>query len=343
MRYFLPLLFLVTIWNPASGQVGPSTDEIDAILERAQAMDPLNSLLIWHRDSLVVEQYYRGMRANRAVNLKSASKSILSALVGIALENGQIDSLSQPLQSLLPEYFGESTDPRKRTITLQHALTMRTGLETTSFGSYGAWVSSGDWVRFQLDQPVECAPATCWGYSTGSSHLVSAILTRRTGQSTLAFARTALFDKLGIHLRAWDRDPQGIYLGGNNMSLRPRDLLRFGRLYLNGGLWNGEQILSRAWIDASWGRYARSPWNGNGYGYFWWNRSLSDEETYFAWGYGGQFLFVIPRLELVVVVTASLTNRPPGSRRHNQRVYELLRREIIPPFRRIHPIGPTAR
>ena len=318
----------------ASGQPRPGEGFEDAVA-RAEAMAPLQSLLIWHRDSLVVESYFRGMTSSRRVNIKSASKSVLSALAGNAVGDGRLDDLDRPLSDFLPEYF-QNAPPEKQTITLRHALTMRTGLETTSFGNYGAWVSSSDWVRYQVDQPMECDPGACWSYSTGTSHLVAVLLSRSTGQSLHAFAQERLFGPMGISIPTWDRDPQGHYLGGNNMALRPRDLLAFGQLYLQGGVWDGEQIIPSAWIDDSWGNYGRSPWNGNRYGYFWWNRDLAGERVWFAWGYGGQFVFVVPRLDLVVATTASLVNRPAGVN-HNARVYDLLEDYIIPAARRQGP------
>ncbi len=316
---------------PAAFAQNAGERSLERIKERAEDLAPLNSLLIWHSDSLVVEEYFRGMSRNRSFNIKSASKSVMSALVGIAVQNGHLDRLDQPLHTLLPEPF-EGEDGAKREITLEHALKMRTGLETTSFHNYGAWVASRDWIGFQVKQPIECPPDRCWSYSTGTSHLLSAILTRQTGQSTMQFASHELFDPLGIRIDGWDRDPAGIYLGGNNMAMRPSDLLRFGRLYLQKGVWNGRRLLSEEWIERSWGSYARSPWNGHNYGYMWWNTTFSGEKAYFAWGYGGQFLFVVPELELVVVISSSLVNRPPGSGRHNQRVHQFMRQLVVPAF-----------
>ncbi|MFT4605532.1 MAG: CubicO group peptidase (beta-lactamase class C family) [Rhodothermales bacterium] len=336
MPRILSLLTLIGVFGPgpAAGQ-SPSPSDFEESVGRAEAIAPLNSLLIWHQDSLVVEAYFRGMGESRRVNIKSASKSVLSALVGIAVADGDLDSLDRPLADFLPEYF-RSGAADKNEISLRHALTMKTGLETTSFANYGAWVSSSDWVRFQVDQPLECEPGACWSYSTGTSHLVAVILSRTTGQSLHAYAQERLFGPMGIAIPTWDRDPQGNFLGGNNMALRPKDLLAFGRLYLQDGQWNGKQILSADWIRDSWGNYGRSPWNGNRYGYFWWNRDLAGERVWFAWGYGGQFVFVVPRLDLVVVMTASLVNRPAGVN-HNARVYDLLEDFILPAARRRGP------
>ncbi len=316
-----------------------SADDLQAIIDAAAALEPLSSLLIWHRDSLLVEQYFNGMTANRAANVKSVSKSIVGLLVGIAIEDGVIDSVDQPIVDLLPGYAGtlggSATDAAvKRSITVRDLLTMQSGLESTSSSNYGAWVGSSDWVRDALRRPVECTPGTCWGYSTGTTHVLGVIVAQRTGRSLRDYASDRLFGPLGIPVRAWDRDPQGNYLGGNNMSFRPAELIRLGRLLLDGGEVDGRRLVSSDWLDVSWRRYARSPYNGNGYGFHWWNRPMRGEHVVFAWGYGGQFLYIVPRLDLTVVVTSTLANR--RTRGHNWRVHELLEDEILPVVRRRH-------
>ena len=296
----------------------------------AAEMAPLTSLLIARNDTLVAEQYFRGMTARRQINIKSASKSVLSALVGIAMVEGHLDSLDQRVVDFFPEYFDDDTDPRKRTITLRHLLTLTAGLESTSFGNYGAWVSSSNWVRYALRQPMIRTPGgDAMIYSTGSTHLISAILTEATGMSTLAYARSRLFEPMGIRLAAWDRDPQGYYLGGNNMALSPRQLLQFGQLYLDGGRYGDQQLIPAAWIHASTRRFVTKTYRGFEYGYLWWIEDFAGYETWFAWGYGGQYVFVVPALDLVVACTSSLQGRPRGVD-HNARIYDLLENYVLP-------------
>jgi CubicO group peptidase (beta-lactamase class C family) len=187
-------------------------------------------------------------------------------------------------------------------------------------------------VRFALERPLLCSPGTCYEYSTGNTHLLSAILTRQAGTNLIRWGTDVLFQDLDITLRPWDRDPQAVYLGGNNMHFTPRELVRFGRLFLDSGMVDGRQLIPRHWIADSWSVLHYSPWNGNGYGYLWWTRDINGETARFAWGYGGQFLFLVPRLDLVVVVTSSLTARPAGIR-HNPQIYDLLGCYVIPAFR----------
>jgi len=299
---------------------------------RAAELDPINSFLVFHRDSMMLERYYRGMRASRAVNVKSISKTILSPLVAIAIRDSLISGLDQPIRELLPRDFAWETDSLKRQVTVRHLVAMSSGLRSTSFDNYGRWVTSPDWVRFALEQPLLCAPGTCYEYSTGNTHLLSAILSRRAGTDLISWSNRVLFRELGMPLRGWDRDPQGAYLGGNNMQFTPRELVTFGRLFLDSGRVNGREVISPAWIAESWETRQYSPWNGNGYGYLWWSRDINREAVRFGWGYGGQFLFVVPRLDLVVVVTSSLTARPAGVR-HNPQVYDLLGCYVLPAFR----------
>ena len=302
---------------------------LDRAFTRAADLAPLNSLIIARRGEIVAEQYYRGMRPNRQTNIKSASKSVLSALVGIALEEGHLDSLNQPIAPLFPEYLGERADPRKQQITVRDLLTMRAGLESTSFGdSYGAWVTSDNWVKYALDQPLRSTPGTDMSYSTGTSHIVSALLTKATGMSTKAYAQSRLFDPLGIAPPSWQQDPQGIYFGGNNMALSPHALFKFGQLYLDDGRYGDQQIMPADWVAASTGQYVFQTRHGYRYGYFWWTETFGGVQTHFAWGYGGQYVFVIPELDMVVVCTSSLQDR--RRRGHNRRIHRLLADYVIP-------------
>lgn len=310
-------------------------DRLDRLLAEAANLDALTSLIISRRDSVVVESYYRGLRPSQTVNVKSVSKTLLSPMVGIALRDGLLDGVDQPLSELLPDYYAilerrGALDPRKNDIRLRHLLSMRTGIESASFGNYGAWVSSPDWAYDQLRRPMVCEPGECHEYSTGNTHLLSVILTRRSGRSLRRYMIEELFGPLGITLGEWDRDPQGRYLGGNNMALRPRDMLKFGQLYANGGRIGDRQLIPEEWITASWRSTGSSPWNGHGYGYLWWMRRWGGERAFFAWGYGGQFIVVVPRLDLVIVATSSLRDR---ERRHTRRMWRFFDRYAVPAFR----------
>jgi len=289
----------------------------------------LRSLLVSHRGELVLERYYGGARATQAANIKSASKSVISALVDIAVARGQIKSLDQPIADFFPE-LARDPDKRKREITIEDLLTMRSGLESTSGRDYGAWVQSPNWVRYVLNRPLIDEPGRRVEYSTGTSHLLSAIITRATKTSTWQFAQETLARPLGFSLPRWLQDPQGIYFGGNEMSMTPRQMVRFGELYLNEGRAGDTQVLPKDWIAKTRVPRGRSRWGSDReYGYGFWIRDLAGHDSYYAWGYGGQFVFIVPDLQLVVVTTSrSDVSRERGD--HLGAIYDLVEQQIIP-------------
>jgi CubicO group peptidase (beta-lactamase class C family) len=295
---------------------------------RAAAMPRLHSLLVARDGELIREAYFRGRGRDRVTNIKSASKSIISALVGIAIAEGQLEGLDQSVSSFFPEYVGDADDPRLNTVTIGHLLSMQSGLDPTSFRNYGRWVSSRNWVRFVLEQPFVDDPGGRMLYSTGSTHVLSAILTKATGKSTLAYAREKLGGPLGIDIPAWTRDPQGIYFGGNEMGLRPRDMLVVGELYRNAGVHEGRRVLPASWIRDSWTPRTTSPFNGHRYGLGWWGRLSNGYDVRFAWGYGGQFIFVVPELELTIVTTSDATTAREGA--HNRALHDLVDELLVP-------------
>ena len=298
------------------------------VLAKARELPRLRSLLISVDGKILEEQYFNGAQAGRAENLKSASKSVLSALVGIALDRGYLKSVREGIGNFFPQYLtGE--DAKKKTITIEDLLTMRSGLEGTSNVNYGRWVQSNHWIRHILSRPLVDEPGGRMIYSTGNSHLLSALLTQATRVSTFEFARRYLADPLGIPLTPWVRDPQGIFLGGNEMHWTPRGMLAFGGLYLNRGRVGGRQVVSQGWIQESLKPRTRSSWSGREYGYGWWIDSLGGHATYYAWGHGGQFIFVVPALKLVVATT-SVPMPGDGRREHQHAIYDLMEREIIP-------------
>jgi CubicO group peptidase (beta-lactamase class C family) len=301
---------------------------LDAAVEAAAKLPRVHSLLVSWRGQLLLERYFNGVKPTRLANLKSASKSVVSALVGIAIDRSLIAGLDTPIASYFPDLLAGEPDARKRKITVEDLLTMRSGLESTSSRNYGAWVQSANWVRYALRQPLLSDPGTTMQYSTGNTHLLSAILTKVSGTSTWQFARDALARPLGLSLAQWPRDPQGIYFGGNDMLLTPRQMLAFGELYLNGGRANGHQVISARWVSASLESRTRSRRGDRFYGYGWWIRDLAGYRTAYAWGFGGQFIFLVPDLDLVVVMTSTATVGE-GRRDHLGAVYDIVEHLVV--------------
>jgi CubicO group peptidase (beta-lactamase class C family) len=295
----------------------------------ASTLPRLNSFLISHRGELVVEDYFNGWQVRRPANMKSASKSVISALIGIAIAEGYIESVEVPIAKFFPDYLSPQVTPEKLEITIEDLLTMQSGLETTSNRNYGKWVLSENWVEFALNQPLVAQPGEAMLYSTGSSHLLSAILTKATGVDSKSFAQQYLTSPLGFSMSYWSQDPQGIYFGGNNLEMTARQMLAFGELYLNNGQAAGNQIIPRQWIESSYLTHAESPrGQGRYYGYGWWLRDLAGLQVPVAWGYGGQLIFVIKELDLVVVATSD--SRPSAGRRdHLRQLYNLVEQLIV--------------
>jgi CubicO group peptidase (beta-lactamase class C family) len=304
-------------------------EALDKISEEASAIASLRSLIIQQHGVLLHEEYNTGRTATKDFNIKSASKSIIGLLTGIAVEEGFIPSIDEPISRYFDDYFEENPDPKKENITIRNLLSMQAGLRSTSSGNYGAWVISNNWVEFALDQDFVSEIDGRMVYSTGTSHLLSVIISKATGMSTKAFAEKYLFEPLNIRVGGWDRDPQGFYMGGNNMALSPKDLLKIGQMLLDEGRWEGKQIIAPDWIKDSFKTYTYSNYNPYGYGYQWWNKETAGYTTFFAWGHGGQYIMMIPELDAVVIMTSSVTN---ASRRRTYKrpVFTLLEDYIIP-------------
>ncbi|MGH9383278.1 MAG: serine hydrolase domain-containing protein [Vicinamibacterales bacterium] len=317
----------------ASGQVAAASSVFAPAGEAGMALSRLHSLLISSNGQLVFERYYRGARADRPTNIKSASKSVISALVGIAIDRGLLKGVSQPVQEFFPGIWSKAVDASKRPITVEQLLMMQSGLQSTSSRNYGAWVRSANWVQHALSRPLIRPPGTEMDYSTGNSHLLSAILQKVSGATTRDFAQRFLATPLGFTLSDWPRDPQGVYFGGNEMLMTPRQMIAFGELYLRNGVAKGQRVVSASWIATSMIPRGRSRWNDREYGYGWWIRQLGGRPTFYAWGYGGQFIFVVPSLDLVVVTT-SASAVATERREHLEGIYDIVSRLVIEPAAR---------
>jgi len=297
----------------------------EAVLKAASDLPRLHSLIVSQRGSVIFERYFNGRRATSPANIKSASKSVIAALVGVA-----VDRKLLALNQTIGAYFSDLPDA-KRAITIEDLLTMRSGLESTSNRNYGAWVQSGNWVRYALARPLLERPGTEMIYSTGNTHLLSAVLTKVTGKSTWQFAQETIAKPLGFSLAPWARDPQGIYFGGNEMVMTPRQMLAFGELYLHEGRVAGQQIISKPFIEETFKPRGRSRISGREYGYGWWMRDMAGRQTYYAWGFGGQFIILVPGLDLVVVSTSAATVSE-DRREHRQTVDDIIENLIIAPL-----------
>lgn len=291
--------------------------------QTAESLEALHTLLVLHDGEMVFENAYRGPDPSAPANLKSLSKTILSVLAGIAIDKGVLDSAEQPLVDLLGTRVPEDATGGVANITLGHALSLRTGLQSTSGRDYGRWVQSDNWVAHVLTRPMADEPGGRMIYSTGSTHLVAAALVEAGGESLLKLAQAWLGEPLNIRIQDWMRDPQGIHFGGNEMHLSPRAVARIGELYRLGGEIDGRRVVSREWIKQSWTPRGRSPWSGDHYGYGWFITEIAGERVYYGRGYGGQMLYIVPSRSLTVVIT-SRSVPPSEGGRYVRRLHNLV-------------------
>jgi CubicO group peptidase (beta-lactamase class C family) len=326
----------------------------------------IHSVLVVRNGYIVTEAYFYPFQPGSKRSIQACTKSFTSVLVGIAIDKGYIDGVNQRVLDFFPDQAVANSDPLKDAIALKHLLSMTSGLDWTE-----QWIpynhpqnyntqmeQSEDWVQFVLDRPMVEEPGTVFNYNSGGSHLLSAIVQQTTGMSTLAFAQTHLFEPLGISDIVWDIDSDGITVGGNGLHMTPRDMAKLGYLYLNGGVWDGRQIVSSDWVAASVSTQAENAW-GPDYGYQWWiyresnipvwrelasyhlfshqratsqmayrwgqensnGRSFAAEtdsllspfNAYAAVGYGGQYIFVVPNLDIVAVFAGGHAKETPVS------------------------------
>ena len=326
-RHALALAVAALVAAPARAAPRIAPAALDAALDRARGLEQLNAIVVAHHGETLAAEAFRGPPVDRPVNVKSVSKTLVAALTGVAIDRGLIAGVDQRLTAHVAPPPG--ADPRVAEITIDHLLTMRAGLERTSGRNYGGWVNSRNWVADALGRPFVAEPGGRFLYSTASYHLLGAALARASGRSLLALARDWLGGPLGVEIPPWTRDPQGLYMGGNNMALSPLALLRFGETARTGGLHDGRRVLPVGWIDTSWTPRTRSPWSGHRYGYGWFLAESRGRRVAYARGYGGQMVYVVPALGLTVAVTSDPT-RPARSDGHVGALNALLADALIP-------------
>lgn len=273
-------------------------------------IDFLYSLLIIKNEKLVFEEYFNRQNRDDANDIASDTKSFTSTLIGIALEEGLINNLGEKMVDYFPEFVTQDMDLRKHDVTLRHLISMRAGYPNDSNEILFPGVyNSENWIQYMIDIPLIRDPGSGWDYSSASVHILSGVLTKASGMSTMAFAEQYLFEPLGIQIAFWARDPQGYYFGHADMYMTPRNMAKLGYLYLQEGVINGQQVWPESWIEDATTFHSVMPWGGGifnkwGYGYLWWLWRVYGHHAFFAGGQGGQFIIVIPDLNSVIVTTA---------------------------------------
>ncbi len=273
----------------------------------------IRSLLVVRHGYLIAEEYFTPVLydINSTHIVYSVTKSVVSALIGIAIDQGFIDNTSQLLLDFFPDRTISNLSAWKQAITLEDVLQMRSGFQWNEdnydeYNDFFAMRDSDDWAQYVLDRPMAYEPGSTFYYNSGNSHLLATILNVTTEMTPLAFADQYLFGPLGITNRFWLPDPQGINFGGSNLALRPRDMAKFGLLFLNNGTWDDQQIVSSDWVNRS-SHGPATPYDMTSYGYQWWINDNSN--WYSARGYDGQYIYVIEEHDIVVVFSSDNTDR----------------------------------
>ncbi len=320
----------------APEQLGIDSTILAHIHDYASTCVPhIHSLLIVRHGYLVFEEYYHGFHRHSYHSISSATKSIVSALVGVALAQGLISDLDQHILDFFPEYLPEEIDPRKRTLTLRHLLSLTAGFVQEFPENYHL-----NPVGLALARPMLYQPGQHFYYDSQSVDILSGILTRVTGRNAATFAHETLFKTLGIWQEeqarfVWQKDPQGAHVwhehayfdekdgfpwkvdpqgnnpGGFGIHMTARDMAKIGYLYLNNGFWDGSQIIPANFVAESTHRQSNGgPPVNVPYGYLWWITQHGDHTAFFASGYGNKSIYAIPALDLVFVSTGSSTQGP---------------------------------
>lgn len=287
---------------------------LDTAYQEAHRLPNLFSLLVVKNGYLVAEAYFNGAHRNQPFDTASVTKSITSALTGIALRDNLLTSVDQKMFEFFPEIEWQQLDNRKSLITIGHMLKMRSGYPWEEFDGYlHRLLDTSERIDLLAEFPLVADPGSKFGYSNLTAHIVGVITARAANEPLRAFAERSLFDPLGITVVSWAKDADGYYAGSGATMFTARDMARFGQLYLDGGQSGGLQLVPAEWVRDSLESHSATTYNGDilnaitqlEYGYLWWSGVSGTHRFNFAWGHGGQLICVIRDLEMVIVTTAT--------------------------------------
>ncbi|MBE7121180.1 serine hydrolase domain-containing protein [Bacillus cereus] len=307
-----------------------TAEKLDCIIK--EEYKNINGMLVMQKDNIIFEKYYNGYGSDDAFHVASVTKTIISALIGICVDKGYIKSVDQKVIEYFPEYNLKSSE-----ITVRHLLTM------TAPYPYADWqepleelCTQQDWIQYTLNRIGQGGEIGSFKYSSAGAHVLSAIITSIAGKSAREFANECLFKPLGMReipnynmkafgfddlfgkdVKGWVHDPNGISTGGWGLTLTVKDMAKFGRLYLNEGIYDGKQILSKSWVQES---IAMNP---NRYGYLWWLREEDGIFSFSGMGDGGNMICCVPEMELLVVIASGII--PEAGDR-----WKLIKERILP-------------
>jgi CubicO group peptidase (beta-lactamase class C family) len=295
-----------------AAEVGLSADQLEIAHQTMLASyTDVTGVIVARGGAIGFERYYGSEYGqNDPVDIRSITKSVTGTLIGMAIDDGVL-ALDSTLGELIPDLIPDNADPLTPGITVENLLTMTSGLAWDIGSDYQRLIAAEDWVEYTLSQPVAYQPGTFYAYNSGGSHLLSVIIEAVIGMDTIRYADKRLFDPIGINRPRWERSPQGDVIGGFGLSVTPRELARFGLLSLRNGQWGDRQIVSEGWFPVATTYQAAGDATGYAaYGYQWWVIDDGAYHAYFGLGYGSNYLYIVPALDLVVVVLKGFETPP---------------------------------
>lgn len=347
LSFILILLNVLTIYGQSSIQkslLDPMTHSISG-----NEYSGIHSVVISKNGEVVYEQYFNGFTHDSLHDSRSSFKSITSLLVGIAIDKGFIKSVNQKVYEFFPEFPKLKKDPLKKLLTVKNLLEMKSGLDCEEFNDTkdceDEMSLSSNWVNYALEIPMKNKPGEVWSYTSSNPMILSGIISKATGMSVMDFAKKYLFEPLGISSYKWTLDPSGNAMTAGSFYIRPIDMLKLGQLVTNKGVWNHKQVVSGKWItqstlcdipipDFSFMKSSRSKLadpQPTYYGFYWYREMIKtkdiQENVLFASGNGGQFIFIIERLNLTVVFTQGNYKSFKA-----KQAFEILARFILPAY-----------
>lgn len=315
--------------------LGVRTEKLVEAYEEADDLGFVSSMIVEYRGERLSQYYFHGYNPYSSFNIRSVSKSMLACLVGIALDRGLIDDLEQKAVDILPQYQDSISDDRFRLINLTHLLTMRAGFATDREGFERIFQSENP-LRAIFSESLKYTPGQRMVYSTASTHLLACCLAALIDLDLEEFAHRYLFHPIGVNIDFWETDPQGNYIGGNNVYFQTGDLVLFGNLIQNRGRFENQQLIPGSWVQRMIQNTLEGPGSGYGpltdigYGYLWWLGKMSGYNLHTAWGYGGQFVMLIPGLELLIVINSQSDVNWDVADTQELSILNLIRDHIIP-------------
>ncbi len=291
-----------------TGQVGLTDSLIFGGINYALQTGFVNSVIIVKDNKLITENYFNGTSQNTVFDIKSVTKSYVSTFAGIAIDKGLL-SLDAKMIDFFPELKDHLPDQRIKNITVRHLITMTSGLKPDAL--IFPDIAINDWTSYILSYTLDNEPGTFYRYSDSGAYLLSAVITKATGQNTFEFAKNNFFNPLNYALQGWTKTTTGVPIGGSTMMFTPRNMAVLGLLFLNKGKLNGRQVVSENWINNAtidqvrWQNEEWGPVKKLGYGYFWWTGEMNGRKIYMAVGYGGQFIFCVPDCNFIVSIISN--------------------------------------